>query len=167
MEQHPTLALRGHLGSERSVEFCFGVLVWWFKFHSLYSRLGSYLIRSEYYLSIARPPSQCNTFKAILCADIHCLRTPTQERLTAFLRIPSGFNSAPVLEDVRHELLNPSVGGEECLVGAVETTPGLFALDLSRLSECGVRQCAVENEEDWLCVMVRWVARAAAAVGLT
>ena len=66
-----------------------------------------------------------------------------------------------MLEDVRHELLNPAVGGEECLVGAAaaEATPGgLFALDLRRLSECGVRQCAVDNEEDWLCVMVRWVA---------
>ena len=116
----------------------------------IYFGISSSLIRP--------PPSHCNIFKSILCADIHCLRTPTQERFTAFLRVPSGFNSAPVLEDVRHELLNPSVGGEECLVGAVETTPGLFALDLSRLSECGVRQCAVENEEDWLCVMVRWVA---------
>ena len=95
-----------------------------------------------------------------VCADIHCLRTPTQERFTAFLRLPTGFNAAPVLEDVRHELLNPAVGGEECLVGAAaEATPGgLFALDLRRLSECGVRQCAVDNEEDWLCVMVRWVA---------
>ena len=89
--------------------------------------------------------------------DIHCLRTPTRERFTAFLRLPTGFNSAPVLEDVRSELLNPTAGGNECLVGGVETTPGLFALDLSRLSECGVRQCAVEDEEDWLCVMVRWV----------
>ena len=93
---------------------------------------------------------------ATLCTDIHCLRTPTQERFTAFLTLPSGFNAAPVLEDVRHELLNPSVGGgNECRVGPVETTPGLFALDLSRLSECGARQCEVDDEEDWLCVMVR------------
>ena len=32
-------------------------------------------------------------------SDIHCLRTPTVETFTAFLRLPSGFDATPVLEE--------------------------------------------------------------------
>jgi hypothetical protein len=66
--------------------------------------------------------------------------------------LPSGFISTPVLEDIRPELLDPSV--QDCVIGPINVD-ALFALDLSRLSECGVRQCTVENEDDWLCVLVR------------
>ena len=100
--------------------------------------------------------SQITVFSpSIYISDIHCLRTSTTERFSAFLRLPSGLTATPVLEDVRRELLAPD--SQECLVSPVNLNAGngLFALDLNRLSECGVRQCTVENEDDWLCVMVR------------
>lgn len=35
------------------------------------------------------------------------------------------------------------------------TLPGIFALDLRELANCGVRACQEEGEE-WLCVLVRF-----------
>ncbi len=33
--------------------------------------------------------------------------------------------------------------------------PGIYALDLSRLSDCGVRECE-EQDEQWLCLLIRF-----------
>ena len=88
--------------------------------------------------------------RVMVLADIHCLRTQRLETFTAFLTLPSGFTSRPVLEEHRPEL----DGSEACLITPTNVD-GLFALDLSLMSECGVRRCEMEGEA-WLCVLIRF-----------
>ena len=83
-------------------------------------------------------------------SDIHCMRTAQTETFTAFLRLPSNFLSPPVLENVGDSPIDPV----HCLVTRTNVD-GIFALDLSKMENCGVRQCE-NNGEFWMCVTLRF-----------
>ena len=68
--------------------------------------------------------------------DIHCLRTATIETLTAFLHMPEGFSTAPVMETSALAKSDPNL----CLITRTNVEE-IYALDLSRMEQCGVREC--------------------------
>lgn len=84
-----------------------------------------------------------------LSADIHCLQSPTSNLFTAFLRPPEGQKgTSPVLE------AKPTADEDLCLITETNLN-SVFALDLNRLEECGVKACSVDGEK-WLCLLVRF-----------
>ncbi|TRY68789.1 hypothetical protein TCAL_03066 [Tigriopus californicus] len=84
-----------------------------------------------------------------LVSDIHCLESPTSNLFTAFLRPPDGQKeTSPVLEE------KPTADEDLCLITATNLN-SVFALDLNRLEECGVKTCSVDGER-WLCLLVRF-----------
>jgi hypothetical protein len=74
--------------------------------------------------------------KYISFPDIHCLRTATIETLTAFLHMPEGFSTAPVMETSALAKSDPNL----CLITRTNVEE-IYALDLSRMEQCGVREC--------------------------
>jgi hypothetical protein len=77
-----------------------------------------------------------SNFLDFYVSDIHCLRTSTLETLTAFLHMPEGFSSAPVLESSSLVRTDPNL----CLITRTNVEE-IYALDLSRMESCGVREC--------------------------
>ncbi len=76
----------------------------------------------------------------IFFPDIHCLRTPKLETLTAFLHMPEGFSTAPVLES------STAADSNLCLITRTNAEE-IYALDLSRMEDCGVRECQEQVSE--------------------
>ena len=116
-----------------------------------------------------RSPSQkVNAHPLLYCLlpDIHCLRTSNVETFTAFLRVPDGFGTVPVLENSRGR----SSGSDPTLCLITRTNiDKVMALDISHMEQCGVRQCqpsssssypsTLETDEvdsSWMCVTVRF-----------
>ena len=80
------------------------------------------------------------------------MKTATTETFTAFLRLPANFVSAPVLENILTDPIDPT----ECLITRTNVD-GIFALDLSRMEACGVTQCKENGGQDlWMCVTIRF-----------
>ena len=82
---------------------------------------------------VSPPPNNFTIF--YIFPDIHCLKTATIETLTAFLHMPEGFSTAPVLETSL-----ASSDSNLCLVTRTNVEE-IYALDLSRMEQCGVREC--------------------------
>ena len=81
------------------------------------------------------------------------MRTSNVETFTAFLRVPDGFGTVPVLEDARAD--DPTL----CLITRTSIDK-VMALDISHMEQCGVRQCQPSGEDgvdsSWMCVTVRF-----------
>ena len=86
--------------------------------------------------------------------DIHCLRTSKRQEFKAFVRIPDGFGTFPVLEDVRA----PS-DPVSCTMSKTNVD-GIMGLDITNFEICGVRSCQPSDvsaaDGSWLCVAVRF-----------
>jgi len=97
---------------------------------------------------LPRPRPTRNTAANIprdLVTEIHCLQMDSHASFSAVLRLPPSHTAPPVLED-----------GEQgsCQISAT-SLPDVFLVDLSLLTECGVRECE-EKGETWLCLLVRY-----------
>jgi len=108
-----------------------------------------------------------------LVSDIHCLRTSNVETFTAFLRVPDGFATVPVLENTKAAAADGEGHAGDptmCLITRTNIDK-VMALDLSQMEQCGVRQCQpsstdggadseseseVTSSSSWMCVTVRF-----------